>query len=64
MVFKVFKQSGKDVIFNLDNIVFIRTDEVSRKTVIYSTSHSNEVDASLEEVKKILGTGPKKDIGF
>ena len=64
MVFKVFKQGGKDVIFNLENIVFIRVDEATKKTIIFSTTHSNEVDASLEDVKKILGAKPMKEIGF
>jgi hypothetical protein len=65
MVFKVFKQMDKDVIINIDQIVFVRVDEVSRKTVIYSTTHFNEVDASLEEVKAILGAVPKKEVrGF
>jgi exosome complex RNA-binding protein Rrp4 len=64
MIFKVFKQMGKDVIINLNNIVFVKSDEVTKKTIIYSTTYSNEVDASFEEVLKILGAAPKKDIGF
>jgi len=64
MVFKVFKQAGKEVIFNLDNIVFIKMDEATKKTVIFSNTHSNEVDVSLEEIKEILGAKPMKEIGF
>jgi prefoldin subunit 5 len=64
MIFKIFKQSGKEILVNLDNIVFVTTDAVSKKTVIYSITHSNEVDESFEQVKKMLGTGPKKEVGF
>lgn len=64
MTFKVFKQSGNDVIFNLDKIIFIRKDEISGKTVIYSTTHSNEVDEPFEEVKRLLGAGRQKEVGY
>jgi hypothetical protein len=65
MIFKVFKQMGKDVIINIDQIVTVKVDEVSQKTVIYSTTHFTEVDASLDEVKIVLGIGPKKEVrGF
>ena len=65
MAFKIFKQLGKDVIINIENIVSIKLDETSGKTVIYSVDQSNEVDISLEEIKVILGIGPKKEVrGF
>lgn len=65
MTFKVFNQQGKDLIINLDQIVCVKVDEVSKKTVIYSTAHTDEVDATLEEIKALLGVGPKKEIrGF
>jgi hypothetical protein len=65
MAFKVFKQMGRDVIINIENIVSIKANEISRKTVIYSTTEFNEVDESLEEIKVIFGVGPKKEIrGF
>lgn len=65
MAFKVFKQQGKEIIINLDQIVFVKADEVSKKTVIYSTAHTNEIDATLEEIKTLLGVAPKKEIrGF
>jgi hypothetical protein len=65
MLFKIFKQNGKEVIINIDNIVSIKADETSGKTVIQSVNHTNEVDEPFEEVKKIFGVGPKKEIkGF
>ena len=65
MAFKIFKQMGKDVIINIENIVSIKLDETSGKTVIYSVDQFNEVDMSLEEIKVILGIGPKKEVhGF
>jgi hypothetical protein len=65
MTFRVFKQMGKDVIINLQNIVSVKTDETSKKTVIYSTNQINEVDETLEEIKIIFGVGPKREVkGF
>ncbi len=65
MAFKIFKQMGKEVILNLENIISIKTDETSHKTVIYSVGQSNEVDGSLDEMKEIFGVGPKKEVrGF
>ncbi len=64
MVFKIFKQKGKDIIINLENIVFIGTDDSTSGTVIYSTDHSNVVDESFEEVKKILGVGQSREMGY
>ena len=65
MTFRVFKQNGKDVIINLENIVSIKTDEATQKSVIYSTNQVNEVDDSLEEIKVIFGVGPKREVkGF
>jgi hypothetical protein len=65
MTFRVFKQMGKDVIINLENIVSVKTDETSKKTVIYSTNQINEVDETLEEIKIIFGVGPKREVkGF
>ncbi len=64
MVFKIFKQKGKDIIINLDNVVFIGTDDSTSGTVIYSTDHSNVVDESFEEVKKILGVGQSREMGY
>jgi hypothetical protein len=65
MTFRVFKQKGKDVIINLENIVSIKTDEVTQKSVIYSTTQVNEVDESLEEIKVVFGVGPKREVkGF
>jgi hypothetical protein len=65
MTFKIFKQMGKDVIINIENIVSIKLDETSGKTVIYSVDQFNEVDMSLEEIKVILGIGTKKEVhGF
>jgi hypothetical protein len=65
MIFKIFKNTGKDVIINIDNIISIKTDETSGKTIIYSISQSNEVDESLEEIKGIFGVGSKKEVrGF
>lgn len=65
MAFKIFKQMGKDVIINIENIVSIKLDETSGKTVIYSVDQFNEVDMSLEEITVILGIGQKKEVhGF
>jgi uncharacterized protein YlzI (FlbEa/FlbD family) len=64
MIFKVFKQQGKEVILNLDKIVFINTDATSKGTIIYSTTHTNVVDESFEEVKKMLGAGQSKEMGY
>lgn len=65
MIFKIFKNTGKDVIINIDNIISIKTDETLGKTIIYSISQSNEVDESLEEIKGIFGVGSKKEVrGF
>lgn len=64
MIFKVFKQMGKEIIINLDNIVFIGTDASTKGTIIYSATHSNVVDESFEEVKKILGAGRAREVGF
>jgi hypothetical protein len=65
MIFKIFRNTGKDVIINIDNIISIKTDETSGKTIIYSISQSNEVDESLEEIKGIFGVGSKKEVrGF
>ena len=65
MTFRVFKQMGKDVIINLENIVSVKTDETSKRTVIYSTNQVNEVDETLDEIKIIFGVGPKREVkGF
>jgi hypothetical protein len=65
MIFKVFKQMGKDVIINVDNIVSVKQDEISKKAVIYSTNQVNEVDESWDELKYFFGVGKKKEIkGF
>jgi hypothetical protein len=65
MNFKVFRQNGKEVIINLENIVSIRTEETTKKTVIYSVNERNEVDETLDEIKTLFGVGPKKEIkGF
>ena len=65
MLFKIFKQNGKDIIINLENIVSIKFDETSKKTVIHSISQSNEVDETFEEIKTIFGVRPKKEVkGF
>lgn len=65
MLFKIFKQNGKDVIINLDNIISIKTDETSKKTVIYSSTQTNEIDESFEDIKYLFGVGPKKEVrGF
>lgn len=64
MLFKIFKQKGKDIIINIDNIISIMTDE-SGKTIIHSIGESNEVDDTFDEVKLVFGVGPKKEIiGF
>ena len=65
MLFKIFKQNGKEVIINLDNIISIKVDETSKKVVIHSISQSNEVDESFDEIKKIFGVAPKREVkGF
>jgi hypothetical protein len=65
MIFKIFKNTGEDIIINIDNIISIKTDETSGKTIIYSISQSNEVDESLEEIEGIFGVGSKKEVrGF
>jgi DNA-binding LytR/AlgR family response regulator len=65
MVFKIFKQKGKDVIINIENIVSIEAADTSGKTIIHTVNQANEVDGSLEEIKIILGIGQKKEIrGF
>ena len=65
MLFKLFKQNGKDIIVSFENIVSIKFDETSKKTVIHSISQSNEVDETFEEIKTIFGVRPKKEIkGF
>lgn len=64
MVFKVFRQLGKEIIINLDNIVFISTDLSTKGTIIYSITHSNVVDETFEEVRKMLGAGPAKEMGY
>ncbi len=65
MLFKIFKQNGKDIIINLDNIVSIKFDETLKKTVIQSISQSNEVDETFDEIKRIFGVGPKREVrGF
>jgi uncharacterized protein YlzI (FlbEa/FlbD family) len=64
MVFKVFKQTGKEIIINIDKIVFISTDPSTNGTIIYSSTHSNIVDESFEEVRKMLGAGPGKEMGY
>jgi len=60
MTFKVFKFNGKDVIINIESIVFVRADENTGKNVIYCNPHSTPVDESLERIKEIIGIGPKK----
>jgi hypothetical protein len=65
MALKIFRQSGKDIIINIDNIVSIKADETSGKTIIYSVGQTNEIDMPFEEVKVLLGIGVKKEIrGF
>jgi hypothetical protein len=65
MLFKIFKQKGKEVLINVENIVSVKADETTGKIIINSVSESNEVDGSLEEIKSILGLGPKKEVrGF
>jgi hypothetical protein len=65
MMFKIFKQSGKDVLLNIENIVSVRADETTGKIVINSVGETNEVDGSLDEIKVMLGIGPKKEVrGF
>jgi prefoldin subunit 5 len=65
MMFKIFKHKGIDVIINIDNIVSIKADETSGKTIIQSIGQSIEVDESFDEVKLLFGVGPKKQIkGF
>jgi hypothetical protein len=65
MLFKLFKQNGKDIIISFENIVSIKFDETSKKTVIHSISESNEVDETIDEIKTIFGVRPKKEVkGF
>ena len=65
MLFKIFKQNGKELIINLDNIMSIKVDETSKKVVIHSISQANEVDESFDEIKKIFGVAPKREVkGF
>jgi hypothetical protein len=65
MTFRVFKQAGKDVIINIENIVSVKTDEKTGKTMIFSTGQVNEVDETFDVVKTIFGVGSKKEIrGF
>lgn len=65
MLFKIFKQSGKDIIININNILSIKADDESGKMVIHSIGQSYQVDESLEDLKKIVGAGVKKEIkGF
>ena len=65
MLFKLFKQNGKDIIITLDNIVSIKIDETSKKVVIHSVTESNEVDETFDEIKTIFGVRPKKEVkGF
>ena len=65
MLFKIFKQKGKDVLLNIDNVISIKNDEKTGKTIIQSINEKNEVDESFDEVKVIFGVGPKKEIrGF
>jgi hypothetical protein len=65
MIFKVFKQMGKDVIINIDNIISVKVDDLTKKVVIYSTDQVNEVDESFDEIKYLFGVGPKREVkGF
>jgi hypothetical protein len=65
MIFKIFKHKGKDVIINIDNIVSIKTDETSGKTIIHSIGQATEVDEPFDEVKLTFGVGPKTQVkGF
>jgi hypothetical protein len=65
MLFKLFKQNGKEIIISFENIVSIKFDETSKKTVIHSISESNEVDETIDEIKTIFGVRPKKEVkGF
>jgi hypothetical protein len=65
MLFKLFKQNGKDIIINFDNVVSIKFDETSKKTVIHSIAQSNEVDETFDEIKTIFGVRPKRQVkGF
>jgi hypothetical protein len=65
MTFRVFKQAGKDVIINIENIVSVKADEKTGKTMIFSTGQVNEVDETFDVVKTIFGVGSKKEIrGF
>ncbi len=65
MIFKIFKQKGKDVIINIDNVILIKTSETTGKTVIHSIGELIEVDDPFDEVKLVFGVGPKKEIkGF
>ena len=64
MAFKVFKQMGKDVIINIESIVFVQLDEISKKNRVYLATHSIEVNESLEEIKVMLGVGSKGSSDF
>jgi hypothetical protein len=65
MIFKVFKQMGKDVIINIDNIISVKVDDLTKKVVIYSIDQVNEVDESFDEIKYLFGVGPKREVkGF
>lgn len=65
MIFKMFKQKGRDVIINIDNIVSIKADETTGKTIIQSIGQSYEVDEPFDQVKLSFGVGPKREIkGF
>lgn len=65
MGFRIFRQNGKEILIYIDNVLLVRVDETTGKTIFYSNTQSYEVDESFEEVKLILGIGPKKEIrGF
>jgi hypothetical protein len=65
MLFKTFKQNGKDILINISNVISVKYDDASGKMVIYSIGQSDQVDESFDELKKIFGAGPKKEIrGF
>jgi len=65
MGLRIFRQNGKEILINIDNVLSVRVDETTGKTTFYSSTQSYEVDESFEEVKLILGAGPKKEIrGF
>ena len=65
MGLRIFRQNGKEILINIDNVLSVRVDETSGKTIFDSNTQSYEVDESFEEAKLILGVGPKKEIrGF